>query len=128
MKVFFRNENGEFISRKEFCAKRISVTIRAVTIDAEAAHERLEQLKAVSVETIVQLCAACMRIESDTISDSANLYLDGDGTLNYYRQNGEGRHMGSHKSFCDMILKKLSERIEQQQKICNELDQNYVEF
>ena len=83
MRVFFRDEKGKFLSRKDFAATEPKIRISEVLKNYVDAEENLRKLRAVEIEKIAAMCAAATS-KSWRMDTTVNLQLSESGGLMVY--------------------------------------------
>lgn len=123
--MYFRDDEGKFISRAQFCALEKMVEIPDTTRDYDKAYERLEALRHVEINVAAMICAANRDgVKDTTVSWVYCIRMFRTGELRHYNSS----HAIEKASIWEAFNSCLRGRIERQEKICSEMEQMSAEL
>jgi hypothetical protein len=117
MRVYFRNDDGKFITRAEFVVLEKEVAIPEVTTDYTKAEQRLEELRSVDVDTAAMICAVDPRTTKQKVEGVYNIASGG------VRIMSDRKH--EEKSVFDAFCETLKYRLKKQEKIVQKMHDKF---
>jgi len=114
MKVFFRDDQGKFLSRKDYAATGAKVVITYCDTNYSSAEQTLDNFKSIDIEKIAAICAAANSVYRKEVDSTVTLKLHKDGRLDVSGPI-ELLDVSKHALFSE-VIDLLNERINEQSK------------